>query len=57
MPPRGVEHRSRQMAQLAGLSHQMFTDPAIGDLLAMLIGALAFALAFGVSTAILLSSR
>ncbi len=34
MPPRGVEHRSRQMAQLAGLSHQMFTDPAIGDLLA-----------------------
>jgi carboxypeptidase Taq len=34
MPPGGVEHRSLQMAQIAGLSHQRFTDPRIGELLA-----------------------
>jgi carboxypeptidase Taq len=33
MPPRGVEHRSRQMAQLARLSHEMATSPRIGALL------------------------
>jgi len=34
MPPGGVEHRSLQMAQIAGLAHQRFTDPRIGELLA-----------------------
>src|SRR4029077_9927001 len=33
MPPGGVEHRSRQMAQIAGLAHNRFTDPRIGELL------------------------
>lgn len=33
MPPEGVEHRSRQMAQLAKLSHGMLTDRRIADLL------------------------
>lgn len=34
MPPGGVEHRSSQLAQLAGLIHERLTDPRIGDLLA-----------------------
>ncbi|MBX3355083.1 MAG: carboxypeptidase M32 [Phycisphaeraceae bacterium] len=34
MPPEGVEHRSRQLAQLAKLAHGMLTDPKIGELLA-----------------------
>jgi len=34
MPPGGVEHRSLQLAQIAGLAHQRFTDPRIGELLA-----------------------
>ncbi len=34
MPPRGLPMRSRQLAQLARLSHAMFTDPRIGELLA-----------------------
>ncbi len=34
MPPRGVEHRSRQQAQLASIHHRLATDPRIGDLLA-----------------------
>lgn len=33
MPPEGVEHRSRQMAQLAKLAHAMLTDARIGELL------------------------
>src|SRR5687767_7680311 len=33
MPKRGVEHRSKQMAQLAKLSHEMATSPRIGELL------------------------
>ena len=33
MPPRGVEHRSRQLAQLASIHHHLATDPRIGDLL------------------------
>ena len=33
MPPGGVEHRSRQMSQLAGLAHQWATDPRIGELI------------------------
>ncbi|MEX2394482.1 MAG: carboxypeptidase M32 [Actinomycetota bacterium] len=33
MPPGGVEHRSRQMAQIAGLAHERRTDPRIGELL------------------------
>lgn len=33
MPGAGVEHRSRQMAQLASLHHRMVTDPRIGELL------------------------
>jgi carboxypeptidase Taq len=35
MPPRGVEHRSRQLALLARLAHQAATDPVIGELLAV----------------------
>jgi len=34
MPKGGVEYRSRQLAQLARLHHEMATDPGIGDLLA-----------------------
>jgi carboxypeptidase Taq len=33
MPSGGVEHRSRQMAQLARLSHEMATSKRIGELL------------------------
>lgn len=38
MPSGGVEHRSRQMALLAGLHHEKATDPVLGDLLAQLNG-------------------
>jgi carboxypeptidase Taq len=34
MPPGGLEHRARQLAQVARLSHEMATDPRLGDLLA-----------------------
>jgi carboxypeptidase Taq len=34
MPVGGLEHRSRQLAQLARIEHQLSTDPRIGDLLA-----------------------
>ena len=34
MPPKGVEHRSRQMAQIAKLSHEMATSKRLGELLA-----------------------
>jgi carboxypeptidase Taq len=33
MPSGGVEHRARQLAQLAKLSHEMATSPRIGELL------------------------
>src|SRR5579862_5114545 len=33
MPRRGSKHRGEQMALLARLGHEMFTSPAIGDLL------------------------
>lgn len=33
MPKRGVEHRSRQMAQIAKMSHEMATSKHIGELL------------------------
>jgi carboxypeptidase Taq len=36
MPPGGVEHRSRQMALLAGLHHEKATDPRIDELLSTL---------------------
>ena len=31
MPPKGLAHRTRQLAQIAKLTHQMKTDPKIGD--------------------------
>jgi carboxypeptidase Taq len=31
MPPKGLSHRSRQLAQIAKLTHQMKTDPRIGE--------------------------
>ncbi|MCP3902483.1 MAG: carboxypeptidase M32 [Planctomycetes bacterium] len=34
MPPGGLEYRSLQLAQLARLQHQTFTDERVGDLLA-----------------------
>lgn len=34
MPEGGLEHRARQMAQLARMEHQLSTDPRIGELLA-----------------------
>ncbi len=34
MPPGGVDYRSKQMAQLARLQHEMATDTRIGELLA-----------------------
>jgi carboxypeptidase Taq len=34
MPPRGIEHRSRQLAQLARMSHELFISVEIADLLA-----------------------
>ncbi|TND01735.1 MAG: carboxypeptidase Taq [Bacteroidetes bacterium] len=33
MPPKGAALRSRQMATLAGITHEMFVDPEIGKLL------------------------
>ncbi len=33
MPPAGVEHRSRQLEQMARMVHSMSVDPRIGDLL------------------------
>lgn len=34
MPAGGLEHRARQMAQLARMSHELATDPRIAELLA-----------------------
>ena len=33
MPAKGVEHRSKQQAQLASIHHGLATNPRIGDLL------------------------
>ena len=33
IPPGGIEHRSNQLALLAGLLHDRATDPCVGDLL------------------------
>jgi carboxypeptidase Taq len=38
MPPGGLEHRSRQLAQIARLVHGMKTSPRIGELLAQCEG-------------------
>ncbi|MBV8315426.1 MAG: carboxypeptidase M32, partial [Planctomycetaceae bacterium] len=38
LPRGGVEHRSNQMALLAGLQHEQVTDPRIGELLDALDG-------------------
>jgi carboxypeptidase Taq len=34
MPPGGVEHRAKQLSQIASLAHKWATDPHIGDLIA-----------------------
>jgi carboxypeptidase Taq len=34
MPPAGVEHRAKQLSQLAGLAHKWATDERIGELIA-----------------------
>ncbi|HPI33748.1 MAG TPA: carboxypeptidase M32, partial [candidate division Zixibacteria bacterium] len=34
MPPKGIAHRSEQLAQLTRLSHDWFTAPEVGDWLA-----------------------
>lgn len=34
LPTRGVDHRSEQQAMLAGMSHERFTSPRVGELLA-----------------------
>src|SRR5437763_1517286 len=38
LPPRGVAHRSDQLALLAGLEHDWAADPRLGELLAELEG-------------------
>src|SRR5262245_1341081 len=38
MPAGGVAHRGRQMALLAGLLHERWTDPRLGDWLAAVEG-------------------
>ena len=35
MPPKGGAHRAEQLALLAGLCHEQFTAPEIGDLLSL----------------------
>ena len=35
MPPKGGAHRAEQLALLAGLCHEQFTEPEIGDLLSL----------------------
>jgi carboxypeptidase Taq len=34
MPPNGAAHRSDQLGLLAGMTHERFTSPRIGELLA-----------------------
>ena len=36
LPPKGVPHRAEQMAALAGLCHERFTSPRVGELLLQL---------------------
>ncbi len=36
MPRGGVEHRSKQLSMIAGMAHQTFTAPEIGDLISEL---------------------
>ncbi|MEZ6057130.1 MAG: carboxypeptidase M32, partial [Planctomycetaceae bacterium] len=36
LPPKGGEHRANQLALLAGMSHELGTDPRIGELLSQL---------------------
>src|SRR5262245_39747447 len=38
MPPKGAPLRGEQMAFLAALAHQKFTDPKVGELLGMVEG-------------------
>src|SRR5947209_6105073 len=38
MPRQGAAHRGEQMALLARLTHEMMTDPAVGELIAALEG-------------------
>ena len=45
MPAAGLEHRSRQFAQIVRLNHQMATDPRIGEVLAACEDVLRLALA------------
>jgi carboxypeptidase Taq len=33
MPPKGARFRGQQLATLSGIAHEMFTDPAFGELL------------------------
>lgn len=33
MPPRGIEYRSQQLAQLARMAHEMLTNPRVGELI------------------------
>ncbi len=33
MPPKGAEHRAAQLALLAGMSHDKFIDPRVGELI------------------------
>ena len=39
MPPKGGDARGQQLATLSGISHQLMTDPAMGDYLSSLDGA------------------
>ena len=34
MPPKGAQHRAAQHALLAGMCHEQFTDPKVGELIA-----------------------
>jgi carboxypeptidase Taq len=38
MPPKGSAHRAEQMALLASMTHQMLTNPAVGELLTSVEG-------------------
>jgi carboxypeptidase Taq len=38
MPPQGAKLRSEQVSMLAGMAHEKFTDPKVGDLLSIVEG-------------------
>src|SRR5438045_4167295 len=38
MPPKGAEHRANQASLIARLTHEQFTHPRIGELLAQVEG-------------------